>query len=127
MAKKILAVDDSKTMREMVSFTLKNAGYEVMEAEDGKDALGKLNGVKVDAIITDLNMPNMNGFELIRSLRAMPAYKFTPILMLTTEGDDSKKQEGKAAGATGWIVKPFNPEKLVEVVKKVCPPAEAAA
>lgn len=127
MAKKVLAVDDSKTMREMVSFTLKGAGYEVMEAEDGKAALGVLNGSRVDAIITDLNMPNMNGFELIRSLRANPTYKFTPILMLTTEGDDSKKQEGKAAGATGWIVKPFNPEKLVEVVKKVCPPAESAA
>lgn len=127
MAKKILAVDDSKTMREMVSFTLKSAGYEIMEAEDGQDALNKLNGTKIDAVITDLNMPNMNGFELIRALRANPSYKFTPILMLTTEGDDSKKQEGKSAGATGWIVKPFNPEKLVEVVKKVCPPAEAAA
>ncbi len=127
MAKKILAVDDSKTMREMVSFTLKSAGYEVVEAEDGQAALTALNGGKVDAVITDLNMPNMNGFELIRALRANPAYKFTPILMLTTEGDDSKKQEGKTAGATGWIVKPFNPEKLVEVVKKVCPPDVAAA
>jgi two-component system chemotaxis response regulator CheY len=123
MAKKILAVDDSKTMREMVSFTLKGAGYEVVEAEDGKAALAIINGIKVDAVITDLNMPNMNGFELIQQLRANPAYKFVPILMLTTEGDDSKKQEGKAAGATGWIVKPFNPEKLVEVVKKVCPQA----
>lgn len=123
MAKKILAVDDSKTMREMVSFTLKNAGYEVVEAEDGKAAIAVVGGVKVDAVITDLNMPNMNGFELIRHLRATPDYKFTPILMLTTEGDDAKKQEGKSAGATGWIVKPFNPEKLVEVVKKVCPPA----
>lgn len=127
MAKRILAVDDSKTMREMVSFTLKGAGYEVMEAEDGQAALTVLNGGKIDAVITDLNMPNMNGFELIRALRANAAYKFTPILMLTTEGDDSKKQEGKAAGATGWIVKPFNPEKLVEVVKKVCPPDSAAA
>ena len=121
MAKKVLAVDDSKTMREMVSFTLKGAGYEVIEAEDGKAALTAIEGVKVDAVVTDLNMPNMNGFDLIRNLRANPNYKFTPILMLTTEGDDSKKQEGKAAGATGWIVKPFNPEKLVEVVKKVCP------
>jgi two-component system, chemotaxis family, chemotaxis protein CheY len=123
MAKKILAVDDSKTMREMVSFTLKNAGYEVVEAEDGKAALDALGGGKVDAVITDLNMPNMNGFELIRALRANPTYKFTPILMLTTEGDASKKEEGKSAGATGWIVKPFNPEKLVEVVNKVCPVA----
>ena len=127
MSKTILAVDDSKTMREMVSFTLKSAGYEVVEAEDGKAAIAALNGAKVDAVITDLNMPNMNGFELIRALRANPVYKFTPILMLTTEGDDSKKAEGKAAGATGWIVKPFNPEKLVEVIKKVCPAAGAAA
>ena len=126
MAKKILTVDDSRTMREMVTFTLKGAGYEILEAEDGKVALDILNGNKVDAIITDLNMPNMNGFELIRELRANPSYKFTPILMLTTEGDGSKKEEGKAAGATGWIVKPFNPDKLVEVVKKVCP-SEAAA
>ncbi|MEI7669995.1 MAG: response regulator [Pseudomonadota bacterium] len=124
MTKKILAVDDSKTMREMVSFTLKGAGYEVIEAEDGRAALAALGSGKVDAVITDLNMPNMNGFELIRALRANPTFKFTPILMLTTEGDDSKKQEGKAAGATGWLVKPFNPEKLVEVVKKVCPPSE---
>jgi len=126
MAKKILTVDDSKTMREMVSFTLKSAGYEVIEAEDGKAALETLSNNKVDAVITDLNMPNMNGFELIQSLRANPAYKFVPILMLTTEGEDSKKQQGKSAGATGWIVKPFVPEKLVEVVQKVCPQGAAA-
>jgi len=120
MAKKILVVDDSKTMRDMVCFTLKSAGFEVVDAEDGCDALNKLQGIKVDAIITDLNMPNMNGFELIRALRAMSEYKMSPILMLTTEGDDAKKQEGKNAGATGWVVKPFNPEKLVQVVKKVC-------
>ena len=126
MSKKILTVDDSKTMREMVSFTLKGAGYDIVEAEDGKAALEVLNGTKVDAVITDLNMPNMNGFELIRALRGNPTYKFTPILMLTTEGDGSKKEEGKAAGATGWIVKPFNPQKLVEVVMKVCPAGAAA-
>lgn len=120
MAKTILAVDDSKTMREMVSFTLKEAGYQVVDAEDGQQALEKLKSSRVDAVITDLNMPNMNGFELIRALRSDPAYKTAPILMLTTEGDDAKKQEGKSAGATGWIVKPFNPEKLVQVVKKVC-------
>ncbi|NBO17617.1 MAG: response regulator [Proteobacteria bacterium] len=118
--KRALAVDDSKTMRDMVSFTLKSVGFDVIEAEDGKDALAKLGGGKVDVVITDLNMPHMNGFELIRSLRGMAEYKFTPILMLTTEGDDAKKQEGKNAGATGWIVKPFNPEKLVQVVNKVC-------
>lgn len=120
MSKKALTVDDSKTMRDMVSYTLKNAGFEVIEAEDGKDALTKVNGTAVDVIITDLNMPNMNGLELIKELRANPAYKFTPILMLTTEADATKKEEGKTAGATGWIVKPFNPEKLVQVVNKVC-------
>jgi two-component system chemotaxis response regulator CheY len=120
MAKKILAVDDSKTMRDMVSFTLKEAGFEVFDAEDGMQALEKLKSITVDAVVTDLNMPNMNGFDLIRALRANPTYKMSPILMLTTEGDDAKKQEGKTAGATGWIVKPFNPEKLVQVVKKVC-------
>lgn len=120
MTKTILAVDDSKTMREMVSYTLKEAGYNTLEAEDGRAALDVLANNNVDAIITDLNMPNMNGFDLIRNLRKNFKYKFTPILMLTTEGDDSKKQEGKDAGATGWIVKPFNPQKLVDVVKKVC-------
>lgn len=120
MTKKALTVDDSKTMRDMVSFTLKGAGFDVREAADGKDALGVLRDYKPDVVITDLNMPNMNGFELIRALRADPAHKFTPILMLTTEGDDAKKQEGKTAGATGWVVKPFTPDKLVQVVKKVC-------
>ncbi len=120
MTKKALTVDDSKTMRDMVSFTLKGAGFEVIEAEDGKQALQVLNGAKVDVVVTDLNMPNMNGLELIKALRADPNYKFTPILMLTTEADDTKKAEGKAAGATGWIVKPFNPEKLIQVITKVC-------
>lgn len=119
MAKKALTVDDSKTMREMVSFTLKGAGFDVIEAEDGKHALSVLGGAPVDVVVTDLNMPNMNGIELIRELRANATYKYTPILMLTTEADDTKKTEGKAAGATGWIVKPFNPEKLVKVVEKV--------
>ena len=121
MSKRALTVDDSKTMRDTVTFTLKGAGFEVIEAEDGKHALTVLNGSKVDVIITDLNMPNMNGIELIKALRADNNYKFTPILMLTTEADDTKKQEGKSVGATGWIVKPFNPEKLVQVVQKVCP------
>ncbi|MBY0407602.1 MAG: response regulator [Rickettsiales bacterium] len=120
MSRKVLAVDDSKTMRDMVSFTLKSVGFEVIEAENGEDALAKLGESKVDVVITDLNMPLMDGFELIRNLRAHNTHKFTPILMLTTEGDDTKKQEGKTAGATGWIVKPFNPEKLVQVVNKVC-------
>jgi two-component system chemotaxis response regulator CheY len=121
MSKTLLAVDDSKTMRDMVSFTLKEAGYTMLEAEDGKAALAVLASHKVDGIITDLNMPNMNGFDLIRAVRADSKHQFVPILMLTTEGDDAKKQEGKSAGATGWIVKPFNPQKLIDVVKKVCP------
>lgn len=119
MGKKALTVDDSKTMREMVSFTLKGAGYDVVEAEDGQHALSVLGGAAVDVVVTDLNMPNMNGIELIKQLRANPTYKYTPILMLTTEADDNKKNEGKQAGATGWIVKPFNPEKLIKVVEKV--------
>ncbi len=120
MAKRALTVDDSKTMRDMVSYTLKNVGFEVMEAEDGQKALSVLAGQKVDVIITDLNMPVMDGITLIRNLRAKPEYKFTPILMLTTESDETKKAEGKNAGATGWIVKPFNPEKLVQVIQRVC-------
>lgn len=120
MTKTALTVDDSKTMREMVSFTLKSAGYNVMEAEDGCAALKLVNGQPIDLIITDLNMPNMNGLELIRALRTQASYKFTPILMLTTESDAEKKNEGRQAGATGWIVKPFNPETLLQVVGKVC-------
>lgn len=119
MSKIVLTVDDSKTIREMVSFTLKGQGFEVIEAEDGQQALSVLNGKEVSVIITDLNMPNMDGFELMKKLRADPKYKFTPILMLTTESDDGKKELGKQAGATGWIVKPFNPEKLIQVVNKV--------
>lgn len=120
MTKRAITVDDSKTMRDMVVFTLKNAGFEVIEAEDGQAAISVLGNNPVDLIITDLNMPNMNGIELIKNLRANPTYKFTPILMLTTEGDQTKKDEGKTAGATGWIVKPFNPEKLIQVINKVC-------
>ena len=121
MSKKILTVDDSKTIREMVTFTLSNAGFQVIEAHDGKHALEVLAGQSVDLIITDINMPNMDGLTLVRHLRANDNYKFTPVLVLTTEGDESKKQEGRSAGATGWIVKPFNPEKLLQVVNKVCP------
>lgn len=120
MTKRAITVDDSKTMRDMVVFTLKNAGFEVIEAEDGQAAINVLGNTPVDLVITDLNMPNMNGIELIRNLRANQTYKFTPILMLTTEGDQAKKDEGKNAGATGWIVKPFNPEKLIQVINKVC-------
>jgi two-component system chemotaxis response regulator CheY len=121
MTRRVLTVDDSKTMRDMVSFTLKQAGYDVVEAVDGSNALSVLAAGKVDCIITDLNMPVMDGIQLIRSVRADPTHRATPILMLTTESDDSKKSAGREAGATGWLVKPFNPEKLVQTVRKVCP------
>ena len=121
MAKRVLAVDDSKTMRDMVSFTLRGAGYEVLEAEDGVRALSVVASQSVDLVITDINMPNMDGVTLVRQLRAKPAFRSTPILILTTEGGDDKKADGRAAGATGWIVKPFVPEKLLQVVNKVCP------
>lgn len=119
MASSILAVDDSASMRQMVSFTLKGAGYDVVEAVDGVEALNIAKGRSVNLVITDVNMPNMDGISLIKELRALPAYKFTPLLMLTTESGAEKKQAGKAAGATGWIVKPFNPEQLLNTVKKV--------
>ena len=121
MAKRILTVDDSKTMRDMVAFTLKGAGFDVVEAEDGVKALALLAKTHVDAIITDVNMPNMDGVTLVKQLRAQPKFKSTPILMLPTEGSEEKKQAGKQAGATGWIVKPFAPDKLLQVVNKVCP------
>lgn len=121
MGLRVLAVDDSKTMRDMVGFTLRNAGHEVLEAGDGQDALDKLGQDKVDLIITDVNMPRMDGITLIKELRQHPVHKATPILVLTTESDASKKNEGRAAGATGWIVKPFSPDKLLQVVSKVCP------
>ena len=115
----ILAVDDSASMRQMVAFTLKGAGFDVVEASDGVDALGKAKGQKFDLVISDVNMPNMDGISLIKELRTLPEFKFTPMLMLTTESTTDKKQQGKAAGATGWIVKPFNPEQLLATVNKV--------
>ena len=114
-----MTVDDSASVRQMVGFTLREAGYEVIEACDGKDALTKCSGVNLNMVVTDLNMPNMDGIELIKSLRASQAHKFVPIIMLTTESQNEKKLEGKGAGATGWIVKPFKPEQLVAVIKKV--------
>ncbi|MBJ7535931.1 response regulator [Rhodomicrobium vannielii ATCC 17100] len=121
MAKRVLTVDDSKTMRDMVAFTLKNAGFDVVEAEDGQKGLSVLGSASVDVIITDVNMPNMDGMTFIRHVRSQPQFKATPILVLTTEGSDETKQKGREAGATGWIVKPFSPEKLLQVVNKVCP------
>ncbi len=115
----ILAVDDSASMRQMVSFTLKGSGYEVVEASDGVEALAIAKTRSFDLVVTDVNMPNMDGIELIRELRKLPSFKFTPLLMLTTESGMDKKQQGKAAGATGWIVKPFNPEQLLATIKKV--------
>jgi two-component system, chemotaxis family, chemotaxis protein CheY len=119
MSKRIMTVDDSASIRQMVGFTLKQAGYEVVEATDGRDALAKVNGNSVHMVITDLNMPNLDGIGLIKELRAKPAFKFVPIIMLTTESQDTKKQEGKSAGATGWIVKPFKSDQLLAVVRKV--------
>jgi two-component system, chemotaxis family, chemotaxis protein CheY len=118
MGKVILTVDDSASIRQMVKFTLSEAGYTVIEAVDGQDALAKLNG-PVNLVITDLNMPNLDGIGLIRKVRANPACKGLPIIMLTTESQESRKQEGKAAGATGWIVKPFTKEQMLAVVKRI--------
>lgn len=119
MAKTILAVDDSASIRQMVSFTLKSSGYDVIEGVDGMDGLDKAKGRTVDLVLTDQNMPRMDGLTLVKNLRAMPQYRATPILMLTTESSDAMKAQGRAAGATGWLVKPFDPQKLIEVVRKV--------
>jgi two-component system, chemotaxis family, chemotaxis protein CheY len=117
--KRIITVDDAATMRRLVSYTLRSEGYEVVEAEDGEDALRVLAAQAVDVVITDINMPRMDGIELVRRLRALPQFKTTPILMLTTESDPAKKQEGRNAGATGWITKPFQPDQLLAAVAKV--------
>ena len=121
MPRAALVVDDSVTIRQMVSFTLKQAGFTVVEASDGQDALERLESNRVDLIITDLNMPRLDGIGFIKKLRTRPASRYTPVLMLTTESQDSKKQEGRAAGATGWIVKPFQPDRLLQVIGKVLP------
>jgi len=115
----IMTVDDTASMRQMISFTLGSVGYEVIQAVDGAEALKLAQDRKVDLVIADVNMPNMDGITLVKSLRALDTYKFTPILMLTTESQTGKRDQGKSAGATGWIVKPFNPEQLVNVVRKV--------
>lgn len=119
MEKTVLAIDDSASIRQMVAFTLKSSGYAVIEAIDGVDGLDKAKSKTVNLVLTDQNMPRMDGLTLIKSLRGMPQYKSVPILMLTTESSDAMKAQGRAAGATGWLVKPFDPQKLVEVVKKV--------
>ena len=119
MSLRVLAVDDSASMRQMVAYTLTSAGYEVAEAEDGVAALKLAQQEKFRLVLADVNMPNMDGLTLVRNLRGLPEYRFTPMLMLTTESTPEKKLEGKAAGATGWMVKPFNPEQLIATIQKV--------
>lgn len=121
MGKRVMTVDDSATVRQVLQMTLEGAGYEVVEAVDGRDALDKLGKAPVDMMVTDLNMPNMDGIDLIKHVRQSPGNRFMPIIMLTTESQPEKKQEGKAAGASGWIVKPFKPEQLLAVVRMICP------
>lgn len=121
MSRAALVVDDSPSMRELVSYTLEQAGFQVTQAGDGQEALDRAGGQRLDLVVTDLNMPVMDGIELIKALRGRDEHRFTPILMLTTETQDARKQAGRAAGATGWLVKPFDPDKLLQVVRKVLP------
>ena len=122
MAKSILIVDDSASVRQVVGISLRQAGYDVIEGVDGKDALTKLTGQKVHLIISDVNMPNMDGISMVKAVKEMPAYKFTPIVMLTTESQEEKKRQGQAAGAKAWVVKPFKPDQLLSVVQKLVLP-----
>ncbi|WP_077732414.1 MULTISPECIES: response regulator [unclassified Methylocaldum] len=122
MAKTILIVDDSASLRQVVSIALKGAGYDVVEARDGQDALTKLNGQRIHLIISDVNMPNMDGISFVREAKQLPAYKFTPVIMLTTESQESKMAEGKAAGAKAWVVKPFQPAQMLDAVSKLIAP-----
>ena len=121
MAKTILVIDDSASLRQVVRMALTGAGYDVLEAGDGKAALALMDGRQVNMAVCDINMPVMNGIEFVKAAKQLPAYKFMPILMLTTESQDSKKEEGKAAGAKAWMVKPFSPTQLVSAVGKLCP------
>ena len=122
MAKTILIVDDSSSLRQVVSITLKGAGYDIIEGCDGRDALSKLNGQKVHLIISDVNMPNMDGITFVTEAKKLPAYKFTPVIMLTTEAGEAKKQAGQAAGAKAWVVKPFQPAQMLNAVSKLILP-----
>ena len=122
MAKTIMIVDDSASLRQVVGIALKGAGYDVIEACDGKDALGKLDGKKIHLIISDVNMPNMDGITFLKAAKQLPAYKFTPVILLTTEAGDSKKAEGQAAGAKAWVVKPFQPAQMLAAVSKLILP-----
>jgi two-component system chemotaxis response regulator CheY len=122
MAKTIMIIDDSVSLRQVVGIALSTAGYEVIEACDGQDALAKLTGAKIHLMICDVNMPNMDGISYLKALRTLPAYKFTPVIMLTTEAGEDKKREGQAAGARAWVVKPFKPEQLLLAVSKLILP-----
>ncbi|WP_322978889.1 response regulator [Pseudomonas sp. C11] len=122
MGKTVLIVDDSASIRQVVSITLKGAGYDVIEGCDGKDALKKLDGRKVHLIISDVNMPNMDGITFLKNVKQLPAYKFTPVIMLTTEAGEAKKEEGRAAGAKAWVVKPFQPAQMLTAVSKLILP-----
>ena len=121
MAKTILVIDDSASLRQVVKMALTGAGYVVLEAGDGKAALAMLDGRQVNMAICDINMPVMNGIEFVKAAKQIAAYKFMPILMLTTESQEEKKEQGKAAGAKAWMVKPFSPTQLVNAVSKLCP------
>lgn len=122
MAKTIMIIDDSASMRQVVGITLRGAGYDVLEGVDGIDALARLKGQKVHLIISDVNMPNMDGISFVKAVKLVPAYKFTPIIMLTTESEESKKIQGQAAGAKAWVVKPFQPAQLLMAVQRLCLP-----
>lgn len=122
MTKTIMIVDDSASMRQVVGIALKSEGYTVIEGRDGKDALSKLTGQKVHLIISDVNMPVMDGITFVKEVKQLPNYKFTPIIMLTTESEDGKKREGQAAGARAWMVKPFKSDQLLSAVQKLCLP-----
>jgi len=122
MAKSIMIVDDSASLRQVVSIALKSAGYEVVEACDGKDALAKLDGRKLHLIISDVNMPNLDGIGFVKAAKALPAYKYTPVIMLTTEAAEDKKREGQAAGAKAWVIKPFQPAQMLAAVSKLVLP-----
>jgi len=122
MAKTIMIVDDSASLRQVVGIALKGAGYDIIEACDGKDALSKLNGVKIHLVISDVNMPNMDGITFLKELKKLPTYKFTPVIMLTTESQAEKKAEGQAAGAKAWVIKPFQPQTMISAVAKLIMP-----
>jgi len=122
MAKTIMVIDDSASLRQVVGIALKGAGYDVIEARDGADALARLHGQKINLVVSDVNMPNMDGISFVKQFKSMPNYRFTPVIMLTTESQEEKKREGQAAGAKAWVVKPFKPEVLLNAVQKLCLP-----